>query len=1148
MVISMSIKRTISLMLVFVMVLAALPFGPPASASSIPSNWAVEEMNDANTTGLLTAGAAKDFHRPLTRDEFCELIVTMVERTLGKTLEVPATNPFVDDVDPISIHALKAWRYEIITGITNTRFSPNNKVERQQLCTMMIRAIRKLEGDLNRTLLVPGTQSLPYRDNDLIRPYALSSVRIAHSNEIMQGNTQGYFHPRREISSEECVAVIIRAFNRIESLRTPAMTTPQMLSAAENRIHIGYAYGDTANGVTQNITLPLTSTGNATVTWVSSNSNVISISGATGIVNAGSYARSVILTATIRIGSSTRYKDFHLTTSQYSGDRLLVENAHQELDIVYINPGDSASSVTGKIGLPTSVLGLPVTWRSSNTSVISALGDVNVPSGSETRTVTMTATITSGSRSSTKVFTLVVMNPSHNSGVTLHNVQFGMTPSQVTSLLGSARRTIAASNSESWQIYHGANYANFIAVAFIGNRAVAVFSMASGVANQLRNRGGAVITVAQADALSGVNAASFTDPGNSSHQYAIMISESSSVIGSPRTLTNDGQEQLLYELINAFRVRNNRNALEWTPRLGTPARAHSGNRGAGSLEQRVVNGGYDALRFRGGNTVAGAVDAFDALRQIVNSSTGLSAMRTQIMQPSLTLLGTGYSGGHSGAIATYITYALGDATIITGVTASQNDNVVTTVNVGTGASSAATITLTMTPTGFNETFDVSPSNNRITVTNIIPTDTGATITVTGISNGQANIVVTGKCSGKQWNIPVVVGTVYASGLTLSYMDTLLTSTTGANNTNAAASGSRILVLGTGDTLTIAAAPNVANANVEWARHSGNAASVAKSPGSNNGVVTAGNSAGEITLTARVQTGAHTHITHTITVRVIPVSALTLTPQQISIGGTTTANVTVTLPTGASAIPAPNYTWASSGNQLTLTSPATDIPAVFTGANRGQPTVTFTASWAGTTVNSYLGRIVRTANVTVEGHQFADGIMIIPDTIRMYPGQTLSVQAVTVPEQIQESHNFLWSVESGTSASVADTGANGATGRITANQQGRTLIRVTLSQGDGPARTAIVTVDVEWPEVIHIGPNLPMTVGFSPTFAATTASASLPANYSFWWTCDDTSLMTMSPQNGIATLLMAGEVTVTAELRYENADTGVSFSQLFTITN
>ena len=928
--------RIISIVMTIAMILSILPMATPALASPTPSEWAVAEMNDANTSGLLTAGASRDFHRSLTRDEFCELVVLMVERTLGRSLPVPSTNPFVDDVEPISVHALKAWNYGIILGVTTTRFAPSDPVLREQLCAMMIRAIRGMERDLNRSLLSPGIDTLPYRDAAQIRPYAVESVRLAYTNGIMHGDTAGNFNPRSNISSQECVAVIIRSFNRIESLVAAGMTTPQLLDKAENRVHIGFAHGDTINGVTRNVTLPLTTTGGATVSWSTTNSNVISISGATGIVNAGATPQSVRLTATITLNNVTRTKTFDLMTSPYSGDRLIIENALAALDIVYTNQGDNANSVTGRIGLPTRVLGVPVTWHSSNPAVVSNTGIVNVPPGNETRSAVLTATLTLGSLTRTKVFNLTVVNPA-NAGVgtgvgdgaaTLHGVSLGMSPTQVTSLLGSVRRTISASSTESWQLYHNANHSNFIAVAFINNRAVAVYSMASGVSNQLRGSGGSVITVAQANALSGINAISFTDPGDASAVYAIMIYDSTSVIGSSRTLSAEGQEQLLFELVNAYRVSHGRSLLTWSARLGDPARVHSSNRGEGNLRQRVTSGtnSFDDNRYSGGDTVSGVNDAFGALNRII----GTSSMRTQILQSNITVIGTGFSGGQAGADRTFFTYALGNLVAITGVTARLEGATsnVTTVNVATGAT--VNVTLTMTPTSFNETFTVTSSNTaRMTITNVTTSSTGATIRVNGIAGGDANIVITGNSSGRTHNVAVNVGAATAAtGLALHHLDVngvLLSNATNVNRGLYMAAGAP------GVTVVAVTTPAAASNNVNWTA-TGNARVNGTTSVNNQSSVTI-TSAGAISGTSTVR-ATIPGTTVSVTFVVAFGTPLTLTPTStetnriaITAGGPT---VTVAASGGLSGH---RLTWTPDSARVTATNAGViTAPAAATAGN------------------------------------------------------------------------------------------------------------------------------------------------------------------------------------------------------------------------
>ena len=1142
----MKTRRILALMLTMVLLAAMLPAGTPALAALTPSPWAQPEMNSANTSGLLTPSAARDFHSMLTRDEFCELVVEMVERTLGYALPIPATNPFTSDVEPISIHALKAWNYEIITGMTPTLFDPGRRVERQQLCAMMIRAIRGLERDLNRTFLVPGIAVLPYRDAAQIRDYAVEPVKLAYSNVIMQGDEQGRFMPDRDITSQECVAVIIRSFESIERTRVQTMTEAQRVELAVNRVHIGYAYGDSEYGVTQNLLLPTTSTGSATVTWSSSNTSAISINGSTGVVNTATAPRTVTLTATIRLGSTTRTKTFDLMTSQYTGNTLLMENAYNELNILYINDGDGESSVTGRIGLPTTVLGLPVTWQSSNPAVVNTEGIVSVPSGSETRYATLTATIRMGSQTRTKSFNLTVVNPAQSRGVTLHGIQLGMTQAQTAQLLGTVRRSITASNNETWNLYYSTNYTNFVTVAFIGDRAVAVYSMATNVASQLKNRAGAVITVTEANSMSGVSAVSYIDPGSASQQYAIMIYDSTSTIGSTaRTLLAEGQEQLLFELINAFRQRNGRTTLEWTTKLGTPARTHSTNSGSGTLRQRVTSAGFDDARYAGGNIISGNGDAFDAFNQIVANATGNSAMRTEILQTNITLFGAGFYGAASGSYRNYFTYALGAVTPITGVTARQGSTNVTTVNVSTGSANAVSITLTMAPTGYNETFTVTSANTGImTVSNVTAATGGATVTVTGVANGTANMVITGNCSGKTYNIPVSVGTVSASSLTLTYMSTQLSNSVNiAANTNATASGAKTLIMGTGGTLTIAAT-TTSGASVEWTRTGGTAATVARSTTTNDGVVTATSTAGNITLTARVQTGTNTYITHTITVTVISAVAanITLTPQTINVGGSpTTASITVTNPPAT-----PQYSWTSSGNQLRKTSGTPETTtATFVGENSGTSTITFTATWSGS--SAYLGSITRTATVTVQGNLYAtditvsQGSTVVPQggTLHLIPGQTLTLTASTVPSAITQPHSYAWSSSHPQYAGFTSGGSivdsiAGTSVTITAVDIGTTVVVVTLTQGAGPSQVFTVTVVVDtFPEITITPPgNIYAGSVVQINYTLQGVTGTLPDAYSISWeyTPDTPDSNFITPSGSFSAGVMATG-TIIAELLY-----------------
>jgi len=1064
-------RRIVSLTLIILLIMATLPMGAPALAASVPSQWAIPEINEANVTDLLTTMAAKDFHSPLTRGDFCEIVVNMIEQTLGAPLPVPLTNPFVDDVYPIGIHVLKAWNYGIIQGYTPTRFSPELNLERQQLCKLMINAIRNLERDLRKTILSPGIAVLPYKDADKVQAYALDEVKVAYSNNIMIGNTAGYFLPEDTVVSEECVIAALRCFNRIEAVRTSGMANSQLLDLAARRVNIGYAYGDSEYGVTQNLLLPVTSTGGATVTWSSSNSTIIRISGGTGIVSSVSSPRDVTLTATIRFGNTTRTKDFTVTVSTYSGDRLLVENALSALEIVYTNDGDSADYVTGRVWLPVSVQGLSVTWQSSNTSAVSASGAVTLPTNSDVRTATLTATVRSGSQTRSKTFALTVVNPAFGRGVTLQGVWLGMTPAQVTQLLGTVRRTISASNTESWQIYRNTNYTNFVAVGFINSRAVAVYSMASGVSSQLRNNAGTVITIPQANAVPGVTAVSYTDPGSSSQQYAILISDSTSVIGGYRTVNADSQEQLLFEYVNAFRVRNSRSLLEWSDKLGAPARAHSANSGSGTLRTRVLNGGFDSARYAGGNFVAGGYDAFEALDQIVNNSTGSSAMRTEILQSAATLFGAGYSGSQSGNFRTYYTYALGAVTWITGFRATQQGVTgnVSTISTGIGASATAAVTLTMTPTGYNETFTVTSSNTAImTVSNITTTNTGATVTVTGVATGSANLVVTGNSSGKSYTMPVAVATVYANRVALSWNNISLTSGQG-------------LLMERSANIDLVATPQNSNgtaaigATVTWTSSNNNIATV-NSSGRVTGVAN-----GTANITATVQRSSTTSDKFTFTIPLTVVTtgwtAWPASPQSILSGP---ANV-ITL----SPIPAGSNLSMSWGNSNPAVAALAESTGTVTGLTAGSTTITAIYNRTDIPVST----IRRSITINVAAYTAVTSIDGVPKTaIARSP---LSLTGTVVPANATNK-TIVWTVHD-----AGGTGAVISGNTLTTTRTGTVIVLATIKDG--------ATATTDYTQAFSIDVFAPVT---SITEVPITTNAGTPLHLTATVNPDDASYSTI----------------------------------------
>ena len=205
----------------------------------------------------------------------------------------------------------------------------------------------------------------------------------------------------------------------------PALTLDNegAVMAAKEKLEIGYGIGNSAERVTENITLPSAGVDGVNIFWESDNSDVINTkTPGVGIVTPSNNADTeVTLTATLTKNDAMDTKDFTLNVVNVVpriSDRVAVMMETGDLAIGYAD-GDSAGSVTRNITLP--LMGtrddgegdrVSITWASDNPTIINVkgilgVGRVNRP-GNNTD-VTLTATLTKNDAMDTKDFTLTVI-------------------------------------------------------------------------------------------------------------------------------------------------------------------------------------------------------------------------------------------------------------------------------------------------------------------------------------------------------------------------------------------------------------------------------------------------------------------------------------------------------------------------------------------------------------------------------------------------------------------------------------------------------------------------------------------------------------------------------------------------------------------
>jgi len=160
------------------------------------SAWASAELQKADGYDLIPDilnGA--DMTKPITREEFAALALKLYEKVTGKAAAEASSNPFTDTSNP---EVLKAYQLGITTGTSSTTFEPKDLTNREQVATMLSRAIRIMAPDADFS-----TDGAPtFTDSADISSWALEHVKFMSKAGIIKG-TNGKFMPRATTTAQE---------------------------------------------------------------------------------------------------------------------------------------------------------------------------------------------------------------------------------------------------------------------------------------------------------------------------------------------------------------------------------------------------------------------------------------------------------------------------------------------------------------------------------------------------------------------------------------------------------------------------------------------------------------------------------------------------------------------------------------------------------------------------------------------------------------------------------------------------------------------------------------------------------------------------------------------------------------------------------
>ncbi len=180
------------------------------------SDWAKDEVIESyNTIGDKKELNIyqKDFTKFATRLEFSELASlyyeAMLKTTKAELIDIKnmAATPFEDcDNELVAL----AYNYEIISGVSASKFAPEGALTREQLCTILYRMIKKAGGIVDIDDKKYEFQKT-YQDIDKISDWALEATKYMNSCDILKGNGDD-LKPKGKVTREQAIALLGRTY------------------------------------------------------------------------------------------------------------------------------------------------------------------------------------------------------------------------------------------------------------------------------------------------------------------------------------------------------------------------------------------------------------------------------------------------------------------------------------------------------------------------------------------------------------------------------------------------------------------------------------------------------------------------------------------------------------------------------------------------------------------------------------------------------------------------------------------------------------------------------------------------------------------------------------------------------------------------
>ncbi len=165
------------------------------------SSWALVDLRAARDSGLTVPADGLSYNQPITREKFAEVSVKLYEALSGAKAPAATKNPFTDTKNP---EVLKAHALGIVKGTSPNTFSPNDKIDRESIATMLMRTVNAAGAKL------PAGTPVAFADGGKISGWAKDAVTAMANANIIRGVGGGRFDPQGTATMEQSIIMANR--------------------------------------------------------------------------------------------------------------------------------------------------------------------------------------------------------------------------------------------------------------------------------------------------------------------------------------------------------------------------------------------------------------------------------------------------------------------------------------------------------------------------------------------------------------------------------------------------------------------------------------------------------------------------------------------------------------------------------------------------------------------------------------------------------------------------------------------------------------------------------------------------------------------------------------------------------------------------